>query len=50
MKHFALTLGSLAFMACTLLAKGPPEKIVKSQSDLPRFRIRAGRPSGTSVL
>ncbi len=37
MKRFLLPLGSLVFMASALLGQEPARKVVRSQSDLPRF-------------
>ncbi len=37
MKRLILPLGSLVFMVTALLGDEPPRKIVRSQSDLPRF-------------
>jgi subtilisin family serine protease len=49
MKQLGLALGSLVFMASTLLAEGPPKKIVQSQSDLPRFSYPMNGPASTLV-
>jgi subtilisin family serine protease len=37
MKRFILPIGSLVFMASSLLGEDQPKKVVHSQSDLPRF-------------